>query len=115
MTDRELVEIDARLEAEQAMGGWTDDDELDYDLLRDEMPRLLAEVRRLQAQVQIYRDGLAELESDLAARILDGALAAGRERRDGAGALDADREAILEALVREMRAEMGGRRAIATA
>lgn len=107
MTERELVEIEARLEAELALDGWADDDELDYDLLRDEMPRLLAEVRRLQAQVRIYRDGLAELETDLAARILERALAAGRERRDGAGALDADQEAILEALEREMRAEMG--------
>jgi len=111
MTERELVEIEARLEAELATGGWAEDGELAYDLLRDEMPRLLAEVRRLQAQVQVYRDGLAELESDLADRILERALQAGRERRAAPAALaDPDQEAMLEALERELRSERSQRR-----
>ena len=111
MTERELVEIEARLEAELATAGWADDGELAYDLLRDEMPRLLAEVRRLQALVQVYRDGLSELESDLAHRILDRASQVSGERRMAAeGAAGSDPEAILDALERELRLEVTPRK-----
>ena len=106
MTERELLEIEARIEAELATGGWSGDGDLTYDLLRDEMPRLLAEVRRLQAQVQVYRDGISELESDTADRILDKALRAGRERRPGRNATGAEpgHGSIMEALEQELRA-----------
>ena len=102
MTERELLEIEARIEAELAAGGWSGDGDLMFDLLRDEMPRLVAEVRRLQAQVQVYRDGISELESETADHILDRALRAGRERRP-ARAAESGQDSLIEALENEMK------------
>lgn len=101
MTERELLEIEARIEAELATGGWSGDGDLMFDLLRDDVPRLIAEVRRLQAQVQVYRDGIAELESETADLILDRALRAGRELRQPRH--ETGQEALLEALEQELR------------
>lgn len=78
MTDKELAEIEARLEAELATGGWAaDDPDLHFDLLRDEMPRLIAEIRRLQAEVRAFRDGLTALGGERANEILRKAHRAG--------------------------------------
>lgn len=73
MTEQELATIEARVEAELAVGGWGEDEE--FVLLRDEVPRLIAEVRRLGALVQAYRDGLAVEDDEAAAsRILHAAI-----------------------------------------
>lgn len=72
MTEQELATIEARVEAELAVGGWGEDEE--FVLLRDEVPRLIAEVRRLGALVQAYRDGLAVEDDEAASRILHAAI-----------------------------------------
>ncbi len=103
MTETELAEIEARVQAELATDVWSGEPDTSYDLLRDEMPRLLAEVRRLQAQVQVYRDGLSALESGIADDILDRALRVGRGRPVRHVATHSEsQEAILEALETEL-------------
>jgi len=104
MTEIELAEIESRLQAELATEAWSSDPDASYDLLRDEMPRLLAEVRRLQAQVQVYRDGLAALESGIADDILDRALHVGRRPGAARAALpETGQEAIIQALENELQ------------
>jgi len=114
MTEIELAEIESRLQAELATEAWSSDPDASYDLLRDEMPRLLAEVRRLRAQAQVYRDGLAALETGIAEEILDRALRVGRSRPPAAGrvpnAADASQEAILRALEQDLQIEIGKQR-----
>ncbi len=104
MTERELAEIEARVEAMLATGGWSGDPDVEYDLLRDEVPRLLAEVRALQAQLEAYREGFSRLDRQLADDLLDRALRAGRERRSERQAADErGHESLLEALHHELR------------
>lgn len=77
MTERELAEIEARAEAELATGGWSKDDpDVTYDLLRDEVPRLVAEVRRCWAMLEAYREGVGEVDARLASELLSRGISA---------------------------------------